>query len=278
MAEESGSRTHQRPLPGGPSRILKSGRPTAGTHLLLSRAPKAWGRDVSQPPRSAVSPGGEERGKLRHCCRRRIDRRAIDVLCAQSEITHGRPYPRQQSSQQPARDRHRQYRRLRPGEPSSRHVELQADLRAGRRGTSRDRRRDRSADPPDRRGRSSGAATDDAIVVGSAPGKAAPTETVGKSTLGRAARGSWLNPMIPASRMAAMISEVAIGRSTKVLEKFIGRWPTGHCCPSGAACPASAYRPCCPFAGASGRRPRRARRRRAPWSPMSGRRNPGPAR
>src|SRR5271156_4149730 len=70
--------------------------------------------------------------------------------------------------------------------------------------------------------RSRGAATDDAIVVGSAPGRAAPTETVGKSTLGSAASGSWLNPMMPASRIAAMISEVAIGRSMKVLEKLIG--------------------------------------------------------
>ena len=69
--------------------------------------------------------------------------------------------------------------------------------------------------------RSSGVATDDAIVSGSAPGSAALIEMVGKSTRGSAATGNWVKARMPASSSAAMISEVAIGRSMKVLEKFI---------------------------------------------------------
>src|SRR5258708_663072 len=60
--------------------------------------------------------------------------------------------------------------------------------------------------------RSSGVATADAIVCGSAPGKPAPTLITGKSTLGREATGRKLNARIPESSNAAASNDVPIGR------------------------------------------------------------------
>src|ERR1700735_2886730 len=61
--------------------------------------------------------------------------------------------------------------------------------------------------------RSSGVATDEAMISGLAPGKLAPTETVGKSTCGSAATGNSLNATAPASAKATVKSVVATGRS-----------------------------------------------------------------
>ncbi len=59
--------------------------------------------------------------------------------------------------------------------------------------------------------RSSGCATVEAMVSGLAPGSAADTWMVGKSTCGSGATGSFGNAMRPTNRMPTMISEVAIG-------------------------------------------------------------------
>src|ERR1035441_3875733 len=60
--------------------------------------------------------------------------------------------------------------------------------------------------------RSSGVATDEAIISGLAPGKAAETEMVGKSTWGSGETGSSRNATAPASEMAIIRSVVAFGR------------------------------------------------------------------
>src|SRR6266704_3991071 len=62
---------------------------------------------------------------------------------------------------------------------------------------------------------SSGVATAAAIVSGLAPGSAAATWIVGKSTLGRSLTGSRRKPMIPNNRMAAIRSVVRTGRRMK---------------------------------------------------------------
>src|ERR1017187_991432 len=59
--------------------------------------------------------------------------------------------------------------------------------------------------------RSSGVATDDAMVSGLAPGKPAPTEMVGKSTCGSGDTGRMRNATAPARAMATMRSVVATG-------------------------------------------------------------------
>src|SRR3954464_365249 len=59
---------------------------------------------------------------------------------------------------------------------------------------------------------SRGVATDDAIVSGEAPGSAADTWIVGKSTFGRAETGSSRYAMTPKIRTPAMISVVMTGR------------------------------------------------------------------
>ena len=69
--------------------------------------------------------------------------------------------------------------------------------------------------------RSSGVATAEAIVSGLAPGKAADTEMVGKSTRGSGAMGSSTKAAIPASNSAAASSEVATGRRMNGPEMFI---------------------------------------------------------
>src|ERR1700733_1431902 len=60
--------------------------------------------------------------------------------------------------------------------------------------------------------RSSGVATDEAMISGLAPGSEADTDTVGKSTCGRGETGSTLKDAAPVSTIAAVNSVVAIGR------------------------------------------------------------------
>src|SRR6202046_5625962 len=67
--------------------------------------------------------------------------------------------------------------------------------------------------------RSSGCATEDAIVSGEAPGSDAETAMVGKSTWGRGATGSDGNATRPTRSTATMISVVAIGRLIKGAER-----------------------------------------------------------
>ncbi len=73
--------------------------------------------------------------------------------------------------------------------------------------------------------RSSGVATDDAIVCGLAPGSAALTLMVGKSTRGSGATGRLRYPARPASSTAAASSDVAIGRRTNGAEMFTAPLP-----------------------------------------------------
>ncbi len=60
--------------------------------------------------------------------------------------------------------------------------------------------------------RSSGWATEAAIVSGEAPGSEAETEMVGKSTCGKGATGSDGNATSPTSKIATINSVVATGR------------------------------------------------------------------
>src|SRR5215471_14978051 len=69
--------------------------------------------------------------------------------------------------------------------------------------------------------RSSGVATDDAMISGLAPGKPAATEIVGKSICGRAETGKTRKATAPASAMAAVSRVVATGRSMNGRERFI---------------------------------------------------------
>src|SRR6516164_935069 len=69
--------------------------------------------------------------------------------------------------------------------------------------------------------RSSGVATDEAIVSALAPGKFAPTAMVGKSTWGRGDTGRNRNATAPASAMAMVRRVVAIGRRMKGSEILI---------------------------------------------------------
>src|SRR5436309_6316974 len=62
---------------------------------------------------------------------------------------------------------------------------------------------------------SRGVATAAAIVSGLAPGSAAETWIVGKSTFGRSLTGRSRNPMIPKSRIAAIRRVVRTGRRMK---------------------------------------------------------------
>src|SRR5579871_6295164 len=71
--------------------------------------------------------------------------------------------------------------------------------------------------------RSSGLATDDAIVPGSPPGNPALTFNVGKSTFGRSLTGSSLYASTPNTAMPSMIRLVAIGRLIKISEMFTAR-------------------------------------------------------
>src|SRR5690242_12167180 len=69
--------------------------------------------------------------------------------------------------------------------------------------------------------RSSGAATDDAMVSGLAPGSDADTEIAGKSTCGSAATGRKLYAMQPEIPNAAASSAVPAGRSIKTADRRI---------------------------------------------------------
>src|SRR6202047_1351731 len=68
--------------------------------------------------------------------------------------------------------------------------------------------------------RSSGVATEEAMVSGLAPGSPAPTPMVGKSTCGNGATGKNLNAIAPERKMAMVTSEVATGRRIKGAEKL----------------------------------------------------------
>src|SRR5579871_512782 len=69
--------------------------------------------------------------------------------------------------------------------------------------------------------RSSGVATEDAIVSGLAPGRPALTEIVGKSTCGRGDTGRMRKATAPASAMATVSKVVATGLWTKGAEIFM---------------------------------------------------------
>ena len=71
--------------------------------------------------------------------------------------------------------------------------------------------------------RSSGCATLEAMVSGLAPGRAAETWMVGKSTCGSGATGNSGQAARPIRKMASASSEVPIGRLMKAAEKLIGR-------------------------------------------------------
>src|ERR1700683_5327348 len=70
--------------------------------------------------------------------------------------------------------------------------------------------------------RSSGVATEEAMVSGLAPSRTAVTLTVGKSTWGKGATGRNGKAAMPRKATAAMIKDVAIGRRMKGSERFIG--------------------------------------------------------
>ena len=69
--------------------------------------------------------------------------------------------------------------------------------------------------------RSSGVATEEAMVSGLAPGSDADTEMVGKSTCGSGETGSSWKATTPASAIATVSSVVATGFRTKIAEIFI---------------------------------------------------------
>src|ERR1700677_3193564 len=72
---------------------------------------------------------------------------------------------------------------------------------------------------------SSGVATDDAMVSGLAPGRAADTEMVGKSTWGSGDTGNSRNATAPARATAAVSSVVAMGRRINGSEIFMAIAP-----------------------------------------------------
>ena len=74
--------------------------------------------------------------------------------------------------------------------------------------------------------RSSGVATDEAMISGLAPGSAVLTEIVGKSTCGSGATGSLLYAIAPAIRIPAVSRDVAIGRRINGAEMFMFVWQT----------------------------------------------------
>ena len=72
------------------------------------------------------------------------------------------------------------------------------------------------------RRRSSGAATEAAMVSGSAPGRPAKTTTVGMSTLGSGATGRKRTPTMPVMSRPRASRVVATGRRMKGAETFMG--------------------------------------------------------
>src|SRR4029077_8620802 len=77
--------------------------------------------------------------------------------------------------------------------------------------------------------RSSGVATEEAIVAGSAPGKLADTEIVGNSTCGSGATGNIVYARAPAIKTAALSSDVATGPRMKGSEKLNAAHPSDGC-------------------------------------------------
>src|ERR1700727_269486 len=69
--------------------------------------------------------------------------------------------------------------------------------------------------------RSSGVATDEAMICALAPGKLAETEMVGKSTCGSGDTGSTVNAIAPAIAMAIVNNVVATGRRINSSEGFM---------------------------------------------------------
>src|ERR1700733_11101580 len=69
--------------------------------------------------------------------------------------------------------------------------------------------------------RSSGVATDDAMISALPPGRLALTEIVGKSTCGSGETGSTLNAIAPATATATVNSVVATGRWMNGSEMFM---------------------------------------------------------
>src|ERR1700733_1677250 len=69
--------------------------------------------------------------------------------------------------------------------------------------------------------RSSGVATEEAMIWALPPGKEAETEIVGKSTWGRGETGSTVNAMAPATAIAMVSNVVATGRRIKSSEGFM---------------------------------------------------------
>jgi hypothetical protein len=68
--------------------------------------------------------------------------------------------------------------------------------------------------------RSSGVATEDAMVSALAPGRSASIRIVGKSTCGRGATGNSSNATAPTRTRPSINSEVATGRLIKGLERL----------------------------------------------------------
>src|ERR1700753_3850228 len=68
--------------------------------------------------------------------------------------------------------------------------------------------------------RSSGVATEEAMISGLAPGSCAATVMVAKSTCGNEATGSFTNAMQPAMTIATVIRMVATGRLMKKADRF----------------------------------------------------------
>ena len=73
--------------------------------------------------------------------------------------------------------------------------------------------------------RSSGVATEAAIIAALAPGRLARILIVGKSTCGSGATGSTMKPIAPAIATAIVSSVVPTGRRMKVQEKLTAASP-----------------------------------------------------
>ena len=77
--------------------------------------------------------------------------------------------------------------------------------------------------------RSSGVATEDAMICALAPGNEAETEMVGKSTCGSGETGSTVNEIAPAMAMAMVNKVVATGRRINSSEGFMTALPAVPC-------------------------------------------------
>jgi hypothetical protein len=77
--------------------------------------------------------------------------------------------------------------------------------------------------------RSSGVATEDAMIWALAPGNDAETEIVGKSTCGSGETGSTVNEIAPAMAMAMVSNVVATGRRINNSEGFMTALQVAPC-------------------------------------------------